>query len=167
MLSGLVQRNNAAKANALDRFRDLYKNAVDAQKKKILICAGTGCDPGGSASKIYAGGAHRAAERKGGVDCGSFASADEPHDADFHKGSVGVKAAAAPRVLRNGPAGAPIEPGGLFLSTKSGSRDCEGDRGEKTIIGDEYIADRLAVQAERRYLKTAGRVYLFIRCNRA
>ena len=39
--------------NALDEFRDLYKNAVDAQKKKILICAGTGCVAGGSL-KIYA-----------------------------------------------------------------------------------------------------------------
>ena len=73
--------------NALDEFRDLYKNAVDAQKKKILICAGTGCVAGGSL-KIYA----RLIEllKEKGVDC-VVSLADEPHDADFHKGSVGVK----------------------------------------------------------------------------
>ena len=122
--------------NALDEFRDLYKNAVDAQKKKILICAGTGCVAGGSL-KIYA----RLIEllKEKGVDC-VVSLADEPHDADFHKGSVGVKRSGCHGFCEMGPL-VRIEPGGL-LYTKVKVGDCE-EIVEKTIIGDEYI-DRLA-----------------------
>ncbi len=122
--------------NALDEFRDLYKNAVDAQKKKILICAGTGCVAGGSL-KIYA----RLIEllKEKGVDC-VVSLADEPHDADFHKGSVGVKRSGCHGFCEMGPL-VRIEPGGL-LYTKVKVDDCE-EIVEKTIIGDEYI-DRLA-----------------------
>ena len=122
--------------NALDEFRDLYKNAVDAQKKKILICAGTGCVAGGSL-KIYA----RLIEllKEKGVDC-VVSLADEPHDADFHKGSVGVKRSGCHGFCEMGPL-VRIEPGGL-LYTKGKVEDCE-EIVEKTIIGDEYI-DRLA-----------------------
>lgn len=122
--------------NALDEFRDLYKNAVDAQKKKILICAGTGCVAGGSL-KIYA----RLIEllKEKGVDC-VVSLADEPHDADFHKSSVGVKRSGCHGFCEMGPL-VRIEPGGL-LYTKVKVEDCE-EIVEKTIIGDEYI-DRLA-----------------------
>ena len=122
--------------NALDEFRDLYKNAVDAQKKKILICAGTGCVAGGSL-KIYA----RLIEllKEKGVDC-VVSLADEPHDADFHKGSVGVKRSGCHGFCEMGPL-VRIEPGGL-LYTQVKVEDCE-EIVEKTIIGDEYI-DRLA-----------------------
>lgn len=122
--------------NALDEFRDLYKNAVDAQKKKILICAGTGCVAGGSL-RIYA----RLIEllKEKGVDC-VVSLADEPHDADFHKGSVGVKRSGCHGFCEMGPL-VRIEPGGL-LYTKVKVEDCE-EIVEKTIIGDEYI-DRLA-----------------------
>ena len=122
--------------NALDEFRDFYKNAVDAQKKKILICAGTGCVAGGSL-KIYA----RLIEllKEKGVDC-VVSLADEPHDADFHKGSVGVKRSGCHGFCEMGPL-VRIEPGGL-LYTKVKVEDCE-EIVEKTIIGDEYI-DRLA-----------------------
>lgn len=122
--------------NALDEFRNLYKNAVDAQKKKILICAGTGCVAGGSL-KIYA----RLIEllKEKGVDC-VVSLADEPHDADFHKGSVGVKRSGCHGFCEMGPL-VRIEPGGL-LYTKVKVEDCE-EIVEKTIIGDEYI-DRLA-----------------------
>lgn len=122
--------------NALDEFRDLYKNAVDAQKKKILICAGTGCVAGGSL-KIYA----RLIEllKEKGVDC-VVSLADEPHDADFHKGSVGVKRSGCHGFCEMGPL-VRIETGGL-LYTKVKVEDCE-EIVEKTIIGDEYI-DRLA-----------------------
>lgn len=122
--------------NALDEFRDLYKNAVDTQKKKILICAGTGCVAGGSL-KIYA----RLIEllKEKGVDC-VVSLADEPHDADFHKGSVGVKRSGCHGFCEMGPL-VRIEPGGL-LYTKVKVEDCE-EIVEKTIIGDEYI-DRLA-----------------------
>ncbi len=122
--------------NALDEFRDLYKNAVDAQKKKILICAGTGCVAGGSL-KIYA----RLIEllKEKGVDC-VVSLADEPHDADFHKGSVGVKRSGCHGFCEMGPL-VRIEPGGL-LYTKVKVEDCE-EIVEKTIIGDEYI-ERLA-----------------------
>ncbi len=122
--------------NALDEFRDLYKNAVDVQKKKILICAGTGCVAGGSL-KIYA----RLIEllKEKGVDC-VVSLADEPHDADFHKGSVGVKRSGCHGFCEMGPL-VRIEPGGL-LYTKVKVEDCE-EIVEKTIIGDEYI-DRLA-----------------------
>ena len=118
--------------NALDEFRDLYKNAVDAQKKKILICAGTGCVAGGSL-KIYA----RLIEllKEKGVDC-VVSLADEPHDADFHKGSVGVKRSGCHGFCEMGPL-VRIEPGGL-LYTKVKVEDCE-EIVEKTIIGDEYI----------------------------
>lgn len=120
----------------LDEYRDLYKTAVDAQKKKILICAGTGCVAGGSL-KIYA----RLIEllKEKGVDC-VVALADEPHDADFHKGSVGVKRSGCHGFCEMGPL-VRIEPGGL-LYTKVKVTDCE-EIVEKTIIGDEYI-DRLA-----------------------
>ncbi|HBR01064.1 MAG TPA: NADH-quinone oxidoreductase subunit F, partial [Ruminiclostridium sp.] len=36
----------------LEQLRESYKNALSLQKKKILICAGTGCVAGGSL-KIY------------------------------------------------------------------------------------------------------------------
>ncbi|MCD7741933.1 MAG: NADH-quinone oxidoreductase subunit NuoF [Ruminococcus sp.] len=121
---------------ALDEYRELYKNAVDAQKKKILICAGTGCVAGGSLD-IYA----RLIEllKEKGVDC-VVSLADEPHDADFHKGSVGVKRSGCHGFCEMGPL-VRIEPGGL-LYTKVKVSDCE-EIVEKTIIGDEYI-DRLA-----------------------
>lgn len=122
--------------NALDEFRDLYKNAVDAQKKKILICAGTGCVAGGSL-KIYARLIELLKEKD--VDC-VVSLADEPHDADFHKGSVGVKRSGCHGFCEMGPL-VRIEPGGL-LYTKVKVEDCE-EIVEKTIIGDEYI-DRLA-----------------------
>ena len=109
---------------------------MDAQKKKILICAGTGCVAGGSL-KIYA----RLIEllKEKGVDC-VVSLADEPHDADFHKGSVGVKRSGCHGFCEMGPL-VRIEPGGL-LYTKVKVDDCE-EIVEKTIIGDEYI-DRLA-----------------------
>ena len=109
--------------NALDEFRDLYKNAVDAQKKKILICAGTGCVAGGSL-KIYA----RLIEllKEKGVDC--------------VVSLVGVKRSGCHGFCEMGPL-VRIEPGGL-LYTKVKVEDCE-EIVEKTIIGDEYI-DRLA-----------------------
>ncbi len=66
--------------------------------------------------------------------------ADEPHDADFHKGSVGVKRSGCHGFCEMGPL-VRIEPGGL-LYTKVKVSDCE-EIVEKTIIGDEYI-DRLA-----------------------
>ncbi len=121
---------------ALDEYRELYKNAVDAQKKKILICAGTGCVAGGSLD-IYA----RLIEllKEKGVDC-VVSLADEPHDADFHKGSIGVKRSGCHGFCEMGPL-VRIEPGGL-LYTKVKVSDCE-EIVEKTIIGDEYI-DRLA-----------------------
>jgi NADH-quinone oxidoreductase subunit F len=121
---------------ALDEYRELYKTAVDAQQKKVLICAGTGCVAGGSL-KIYA----RLIEllKEKGVDC-VVSLADEPHDADFHKGSVGIKRSGCHGFCEMGPL-VRIEPGGL-LYTKVKVEDCE-EIVEKTIIGDEYI-DRLA-----------------------
>jgi NADH-quinone oxidoreductase subunit F len=121
---------------ALDEYRELYKTAVDAQQKKVLICAGTGCVAGGSL-KIYA----RLIEllKEKGVDC-VVSLADEPHDADFHKGSVGIKRSGCHGFCEMGPL-VRIEPGGL-LYTKVKVEDCE-EIVEKTIIGNEYI-DRLA-----------------------
>jgi NADH-quinone oxidoreductase subunit F len=121
---------------ALDDYREAYKTAVDAQKKKVLICAGTGCVAGGSL-KIYA----RLIEllKEKGADC-VVSLADEPHDADFHQGSVGIKRSGCHGFCEMGPL-VRIEPGGL-LYTKVKVEDCE-EIVEKTIIGDEYI-DRLA-----------------------
>jgi NADH-quinone oxidoreductase subunit F len=120
----------------LDEYRAAYKTAVDAQKKKILICAGTGCVAGGSL-QIYG----RLIEllKEKGVDC-VVSLADEPHDSDLHEGSIGVKRSGCHGFCEMGPL-VRIEPGGL-LYTKVKVTDCE-EIVEKTIIGDEYI-DRLA-----------------------
>lgn len=121
---------------ALDEYRELYKKEVDAQKKKILICAGTGCVAGGSLN-IYAKIIELLKER--GADC-VVALVDEPHDSDFHEGSIGVKRSGCHGFCEMGPL-VRIEPGGL-LYTKVKVEDCE-EIVEKTILGDEYI-DRLA-----------------------
>lgn len=121
---------------ALDEYRELYKKEVDAQKKKILICAGTGCVAGGSLN-IYAKIIELLKER--GADC-VVALVDEPHDSDIHEGSIGVKRSGCHGFCEMGPL-VRIEPGGL-LYTKVKVEDCE-EIVEKTILGDEYI-DRLA-----------------------
>ena len=34
--------------NELESFAQLYKKSLDKQRKKVLVCAGTGCVAGGS-----------------------------------------------------------------------------------------------------------------------
>ena len=110
----------------LDRIRVQYKQSLDSQYKKILICAGTGCVAGGS-MKIYA----RLQElmQEGGLAC-SVVLEKEPHD------TVGLKKSGCHGFCEMGPL-LRIEPSGL-LYIKVKLEDCE-EIIEKSIIGDDEI----------------------------
>ncbi len=106
-----------------------YKQALDSQYKKILICGGTGCVAGG-ALDIY----HRLEElmKEKGLEC-SLSLEEEPHD------SVGIKKSGCHGFCEMGPL-LRIEPmGWLYIKVKV--EDCE-EIIEKSILNDEVI-DRL------------------------
>ncbi len=122
--------------DALDEYIRLYSKEVDAQKKKVLICAGTGCVAGGSLG-IYDRIISLVKEK--GVDC-VVELADEKNGSQLHEASIGVKRSGCHGFCEMGPL-VRIEPGG-FLYTKVKLEDCE-EIVEKTVLGDEFI-DRLA-----------------------
>ena len=66
----------------LNSFRDLLKVALEKQRKKILVCAGTGCIAGGSL-KIYDRLVELMAEK--GIKC-TVELQKDPHD-----DSIGMK----------------------------------------------------------------------------
>jgi len=66
----------------LTEIRDKYKDSLENQKKKILICAGTGCVAGG-ALDIYD--EFITLMRKKGINC-EVTLEKEPHD-----DAVGIK----------------------------------------------------------------------------
>lgn len=111
--------------------RARYKEVLDAQKTKILVCAGTGCMAGG-ALEIY----HELIRLIGesGITCSVNLEA-EPHDE-----SVGVKKSGCHGFCEMGPL-VRIEPQG-WLYVKVKPEDCAEIVGE-TIVGGRLL-ERLA-----------------------
>ncbi|HMM21951.1 MAG TPA: NADH-quinone oxidoreductase subunit NuoF [Selenomonadales bacterium] len=108
----------------------VYKKSLDAQRKKILVCAGTGCVAGG-ALDIY-GELIRLIEASG-AGC-SVSLEKEPHD-----DSIGVKKSGCHGFCEMGPL-VRIEPEGL-LYIKVKPEDC-AEIVEETILGGRVV-DRL------------------------
>ena len=117
--------------NELETFREELKAALEKQKKKILVCAGTGCVAGGSLG-IYDRLLELLKDKK--IPCTVELEKDE------HEDSVGVKKCGCHGFCEMGPL-IRIEPQG-WLYTKVKLSDCE-DIIEKTIIGGELV-ERLA-----------------------
>jgi NADH-quinone oxidoreductase subunit F len=107
--------------NSLGKARDLYEKSLGTEKKKILVCAGTGCVSSGS---IEIHDRLIALMKEKGIRC-SVELAKEPE-----KDSVGVKKSGCHGFCEMGPL-ILIEPEG-YLYTKVGLNDCE-DIVSKTI----------------------------------
>ncbi len=118
---------------ALINIRKKYEISIDSQKKKILVCAGTGCVSSG-ALEIFDELTSLMKER--GVIC-SVELAEEPHET-----SVGMKKSGCHGFCEMGPL-VRIEPEG-WLYTKLKLSDCE-EIVDKSIIAGEHI-ERLAYQ---------------------
>lgn len=120
---------------ALDAERNAYADSFKHEKKKILVCGGTGCVAGGSLD-IYA----RLIEliKEKGLNC-EVELAHEPHG-----DTVGVKKSGCHGFCEMGPL-VRIEPFG-YLYTKVKLSDCE-EIVEKTIVNDEHI-ERLAYKKD-------------------
>ncbi|MDT8899874.1 NADH-quinone oxidoreductase subunit NuoF [Anaeroselena agilis] len=116
---------------ALQNARAKYKNALEAQQKKILVCAGTGCVAGGSLD-IHAELVRLINEQ--GLAC-SVNLEHEPHGEE-----VGVKKSGCHGFCEMGPL-VRIEPQGwLYIKVKL--EDCAEIVAE-TIVGGRFI-ERLA-----------------------
>lgn len=125
--------------NDLINARNTYKNSFEKEKKKILICAGTGCVAGGSLD-IYDELIRLMKEK--GIDC-EVSLEKEPHD-----DTIGIKKSGCHGFCEMGPL-VKIEPVG-YLYIKVKAEDCE-EIIDKTIINNECV-ERLA------YTKN-GKVY--------
>ena len=79
----------------LEQKREEYRKALNAQKKQILICGGTGCVAGGSL-KIYDRMKELMEEK--GIHC-AVKLEKEPHG-QYRR----LKKERLPRLLRDGPA---------------------------------------------------------------
>ena len=119
----------------LQATRVQAKVALELQKKKILVCAGTGCVASGSI-EIFDKLSNLMKEQ--GIAC-SVELQHEPHDE-----SVGMKKSGCHGFCEMGPL-VRIEPSG-YLYTKVKLEDCE-DIIEKTIKNGEHI-ERLAYKKE-------------------
>ncbi|MFT8350131.1 NADH-quinone oxidoreductase subunit NuoF [Clostridium saccharoperbutylacetonicum] len=117
--------------NDLINTRELYKKSLTKEKKKILICAGTGCVAGGSLD-IYEEFIKLMKEK--GIDC-QVSLEKEPHDE-----TVAIKKSGCHGFCEMGPL-VRIEPFG-YLYIKVKPEDC-AEILEKTIINDECV-ERLA-----------------------
>ena len=114
----------------LEQKREEYRKALNAQKKQILICGGTGCVAGGSL-KIYDRMKELMEEK--GIHC-AVKLEKEPHD-----NTVGLKKSGCHGFCEMGPL-LRIEPmGWLYIKVKP--EDCE-EIIEKSILGDTVV-DRL------------------------
>lgn len=119
----------------LQNTRAIYEKSLAMQKKKILVCAGTGCVAGG-ALKIYAK-LIKFIEEKG-IPC-EVKLEKEPHD-----DSVGVKKSGCHGFCEMGPL-VRIEPQGwLYIKVKP--EDCQ-QIVEESIANDQFI-DRLAYKKD-------------------
>jgi len=125
----------------IQEAREHYKTALGAQKKKILVCAGTGCVAGGSL-EIHAE-LVRLIESKG-IPC-VVSLEKEPHD---H--SIGVKKSGCHGFCEMGPL-VRIEPHGwLYIKVKL--EDC-ADIIEQSIVGDNVV-DRLTYRKNEQHYPT-------------
>ena len=114
----------------LELRREEYRKALNAQKKQILICGGTGCVAGGSL-KIFDRMKELMEEK--GIHC-AVTLEKEPHG-----DSVGLKKSGCHGFCEMGPL-LRIEPmGWLYIKVKP--EDCE-EIIETSILGDEVV-DRL------------------------
>jgi NADH-quinone oxidoreductase subunit F len=119
----------------LQKIRAIYEKSLAMQKKKILVCAGTGCVAGG-ALEIYAG-LIKCIEEKG-ILC-EVKLEKEPHD-----DSVGVKKSGCHGFCEMGPL-VRIEPQGwLYIKVKL--EDCQ-EIVEESIANERFI-NRLAYKKE-------------------
>ena len=121
--------------------RERYKVALEAQKKKILVCAGTGCVAGGSL-EIYAELVRMIDET--GIPC-VVSLEKEPHD-----DSVGVKKSGCHGFCEMGPL-VRIEPQGwLYIKVKL--EDC-AEIVEQSILADRVV-DRLTYRKNDQHYPT-------------
>lgn len=115
--------------------RKAYAESFASQKRKILVCAGTGCIAGGSLD-IHAELKRLMAEN--GLPC-TVELSDDPHE---HEESIGLKKSGCHGFCEMGPL-VRIEPEG-WLYTKVKVGDCK-EIIERTIMKGEHI-ERLAYQ---------------------
>lgn len=126
--------------NDLINIRNDYKVSLGMQKKKILICAGTGCIAGGSLD-IYDELVRLMMEK--GINC-EIKLEVEPHDE-----SVGIKKSGCHGFCEMGPL-VRIEPWG-YLYIKVKTEDC-AEIIEKTILNNECV-ERLAYTKDGKIYK--------------
>ncbi|MDF2904987.1 MAG: hypothetical protein K0R34_308 [Herbinix sp.] len=119
----------------LAQIRQVYEKSLEKQRKKILVCAGTGCVSSG-ALIIFDRLTELMKEQK--VLC-TVELEEEPHD-----DTVGMKKSGCHGFCEMGPL-VRIEPQG-WLYTKVKREDCE-EIIQKSIVGEEYI-DRLSYQKD-------------------
>lgn len=124
----------------LINIRNEYKESLEKQNKKILICAGTGCIAGG-ALDIYDELVRLMKEK--GINC-ELSLEKEPHDK-----SIGIKKSGCHGFCEMGPL-VRIEPWG-YLYIKVKPEDCD-EILEKTILNDECI-ERLAYTKDGKIYK--------------
>ncbi len=133
--------NKLKSREELTALRSVCKKALDAEKKKILVCGGTGCVAGGSLNIFDK--LKKLLEEKGiNVD---VELAEEPHG-----DSVGMKKSGCHGFCEMGPL-VRIEPQG-WLYTKVKLEDCE-EIIEKTILGGEMIERLVYKQNNELYPK--------------
>ena len=125
----------------LTALREVCRKAFDAEKKKILVCGGTGCVAGGSLNIFDR---LRSLLEAKGISA-DVELADEPHE-----GSVGMKKSGCHGFCEMGPL-VRIEPQG-WLYTKVKIDDCE-EIVEKTILGGEMIERLVYRQNDQLYPK--------------
>lgn len=123
-----------ASLEELNKAKAGFERSLESQRKRILVCAGTGCVAGGSL-EIYARLKELMDER--GIDC-SVVLEKEPHERKGEDGhtTVGLKKSGCHGFCEMGPL-LRIDPAGwLYIKVKV--EDCE-DILEKSIIGDEVV----------------------------
>ena len=125
----------------LTALREVCRKTFDAEKKKILVCGGTGCVAGGSLNIFDR---LRSLLEAKGISA-DVELADEPHE-----GSVGMKKSGCHGFCEMGPL-VRIEPQG-WLYTKVKIDDCE-EIVEKTILGGEMIERLVYRQNDQLYPK--------------
>ena len=125
----------------LTALRVVCRKTFDAEKKKILVCGGTGCVAGGSLNIFDR---LRSLLEAKGISA-DVELADEPHE-----GSVGMKKSGCHGFCEMGPL-VRIEPQG-WLYTKVKIDDCE-EIVEKTILGGEMIERLVYRQNDQLYPK--------------
>jgi NADH-quinone oxidoreductase subunit F len=130
--------NTLTDRKTLQKTRTALEKSLQREKKKILVCAGTGCVSSGSLA-IHSRLAALMQEHN--IPC-SVELAAEDENGGIHGDFVGIKKSGCHGFCEMGPL-VLIEPDG-FLYTKVKLDDCE-EIVEKTIVGKKAI-DRLAYQ---------------------